>query len=53
MSMDISKMFQEVELHQDDRDMHRFLQSTGEEGIMDMCMTRVIFGVTSSPFLTT
>ena len=54
MSADVSKMFREVELHKDDRDMHRFLQSsTRGEDIMDMRMTRVTFGVTSSPFLAT
>ncbi len=54
MSADISKMFREVELHEDDRDLHRFLQATpGGEGVMDMRMTRVTFGVTSSPLLAT
>ena len=54
MSADISKMFREVELHKDDRDLHHFLQAYPRgEGIMDMRMTRVTFGVTSSPFLTT
>ena len=54
MSADISKMLREVELHKYDRDLHRFLQSsTRGEGVMDMRMTRVTFGVTSSPFLAT
>ena len=54
MSADISEMFREVELHKDDRDLHRFLQSsTHGEGVMDMPMTRAMFGVTSSPFLAT
>ena len=54
MSADISKMFREVELHEDDRNLHRFLQAApGGEGIEDMRMTRVTFGVTSSPFLAT
>ena len=54
MSADISKMFREIGLHQDDRDLHRFLQPGPRgEGIMDMRMTRVTFGVTSSPFLAT
>ena len=42
MSADISKMLREVELHKDDRDLHRFLQAYSRgEGIMDMHMTRV------------
>ncbi len=54
MIADVSKMFREVELHRDDRDLHRFLQATPRgEGVMDMYMTRVTFGVTSSPFLAT
>ncbi len=54
MSADISKMFREVGLHPDDRDLHRFLQpGLRGEGITDMRMTRVTFGVTSSPFLAT
>ncbi len=51
---DISKMFREVGLHPDDRDLHRFLQPEPNGGaIQDMRMTRVTFGVTSSPFLAT
>ena len=47
MSADISKMFWEIGLHQDDRDLHCFLQSGSRgEGIMDMRMTRVTFRVT-------
>ncbi len=54
ISADISKMFREVELHKDDRDLHRFLQAAPRgEGVIDMRMTRVTFGVTSSPFLAT
>ena len=52
MSADISKMFRDVELHKDDRDLHRFLKAYPRgEGIMDMRMTRVTFGVTSTPYL--
>ena len=44
MSADISKMFCEVELHEDDRNLHRFLQAAPRgEGKVDMCMTRVTF----------
>ena len=51
MIADISKMFRELELYQDDRDLHRFLQAAPlGEGIMDMRITRVTFGA-SSPFL--
>ena len=54
ISADISKIFREVELHKDDRDLYWFLQlSTRREGVMDMRMTRVTFGVTFSPFLVT
>ncbi len=54
MSADISKMFREVELHPDDRDLHRFLQAAlGGEGVIDMRMTRAMFGVSSSLFLAT
>ena len=54
MSADISKMFRVVGLHLEDRDLHRFLQSGSDGGgLKDMRMTRVTFGVTSSPFLAT
>ena len=54
MSSDISKMFREVGLHPEDRDLHRFIQQVPTEGsLKDMRMTRATFGVTSSPFLAT
>ena len=53
MSADISKMFHQVGLHPDDRDLHRFLQPGPNGKLRDMRMTRVTFGVTSSPFLAT
>ena len=53
MSADISKMFCQVGVHPDDRDLHRFLQPGPNGKLRDMRMTRVTFGVTSSPFLAT
>ena len=51
MTGDISKMFREVGLHQEERDFHRYLVK-GEDGhLQDWRMTRLTFGVTSSPFL--
>ena len=42
MNADIFKVLRKVELYKDDRDLHCFLQAySREEGIMDMCMTRV------------
>ena len=53
MTGDISKMFREVGLHQEERDFHRYLVK-GEDGhLQDWRMTRLTFGVTSSPFLAT
>ncbi len=53
MSADISKMLRQVGLHPEDRDLHRFLQPGPDGKLQDMRMTRVTFGVTSSPFLAT
>ena len=53
MSADIGKMFREISLHPSDRDYHRFVTTTKEGDIRDMRMTRLTFGVTSSPFLAT
>ena len=53
LSADISKMFREIELHPEERDFHRFLVR-GEGGeLVDARMTRLTFGVKSSPFLAT
>ncbi len=52
-SADISKMFREVLLHEDERDLHRFLLRTSEGAIMDCRMKRLTFGVRPSPFLAT
>ena len=52
MSSDISKMFREVGLHSKEQDLHRYLMSGGvSQGLEDWRMTRLTFGVTSSPFL--
>ncbi len=51
VAADISKMFREVLLHPDDRDLHRFLLRDEHGNIQDCRMKRVTFGVTSSPFL--
>ena len=53
MSSDISKMFREVSLHPNDRDLHRYVMKDESGQIQDWRMTRVTFGVTSSPFLAT
>ena len=47
---DISKMFREVGLHKSERDFHRYLV---KGHLHDWRMTRLTFGVTSSPFLAT
>ncbi len=46
-------MFREVLLHEDERDLHRFLLRTSEGAIMDCRMKRLAFGVRPSPFLAT
>ncbi len=51
LSADVSKMFREVALHRDDRDLHRFLMEDDSGVIRDWRMTRLTFGVTCSPFL--
>ena len=52
-SADISRMIREVSLHFDDRDLHRYLVRGDGRELEDWRMTRVTFGVTSSPFLAT
>ena len=51
MSADISKMFREVSLAPQDRDLHRFLIDGEDKTVRDWRMCRVTFGVTCSPFL--
>ena len=52
VSADISKMYREVELAEEDRDLHRFLwrEKIGDP-VLDYRMTRVTFGINSSPWL--
>ena len=51
---DISKMFREIGLAKPDRNLHRFLWRPHEDQpLQEARMTRVTFGVTSSPFLAT
>lgn len=53
MTGDVSKMHLQISLSPTERDYHRFLHR-GESGeISDCRMTRLTFGVTSSPFLAT
>ena len=53
MTADISKMFREVGLHDTERDFHRYLVKGDDGQLQDWRMTRLTFGVTSSPFLAT
>ena len=48
---DISKMFREVGLVEQDRYLHHFLHKNYAGKIVDVRMSRVTFGITSSPFL--
>ena len=52
LSADISKMYREVELDEGDKDSHRFLwREDPLQPVTDYRMTRVTFGISSSPFL--
>ena len=52
LSADISKMYREVKLAPKDRDLHRFVwRPDPSQPLEDYRMTRVTFGVTSSPYL--
>ena len=48
---DISKIFREVGLVEEDRDLHHFLNKNNAGKVVDVRMSRVTFGITSSPFL--
>ena len=52
VSADISKMYRAVHLDTKDRDLHRFVWREEPTGaLIDYHMTRVTFGVSSSPYL--
>ena len=52
LTADISKMYQEVELAEQDKDLHRFVwRPTPHQEVQDFRMTRVTFGVSASPYL--
>ena len=49
---DISKMFREIKLAPQDKDLHRFIwRATPDQPLRDYRMTRVTFGVSASPYL--
>lgn len=52
-SADISKMFREIKLHPDEKDVHRFLWRDSHGSINDLRMNRLTFGVRCSPYLAT
>ena len=51
MSSDISKMFREITLLSEDYDLHRFLHRDEAGKMVDCHMTRLTFGITTSPYL--
>ena len=52
ITADIAKMYREVELSPQDKDLHRFIwRATPGEPVKDYRMTRVTFGVSASPYL--
>ena len=53
VSADIAKMFWEISVHPEARDLLRFLVRNDKGQVEDWRMTHVTFGVTSSPFLAT
>ena len=46
-------MFREISVHPDDRDLLRYIVRNEQGQLEDWHMSRVTFGVTSSPFLAT
>ena len=52
LNSDIRKMYREVLLSSEDRDLHRFLwRDSPQDPVKDFRMTRVTFGVSASPYL--
>ena len=52
LTADISKMYRAVHLDPKDRDLHRFVWRAQPDGpLVDYRMTRVTFGVSSSPYM--
>ena len=52
LSGDISKMYREVLLSEEDRQLHRFIwRAQPDQPTETFCMNRVTFGVTSSPYV--
>ena len=52
LNADISKMYREVKLSTEDKDLHRFLwRDSPSLPVTDYRMTRVTFGVSASPYL--
>ena len=50
---DIGKMFREISLHKDERNFYRFLRRREDNQVETCHMTRLTFGVRSSPFIAT
>jgi len=53
MTADISKMFREVLIHPQERDLHRFILRQDDDSLVDCRMKRLTFGIKPSPFLAT
>ncbi len=53
LTADISKMFREVALHPQDKDLHSFLMENNTGDLQQWRMVRLTFGVNCSPFLAT
>ena len=52
LNADITKMYREVLLHPDDRNLHRFVwRASPTDPLQDFRMCRVTFGVSASPYL--